>query len=192
MNNKNKLILIFTLTLTFHNFPLIRALFSTTHSLKNELINLIKKENKGIKVAIYILSENSIVKNFIEAAQKNVKIEIVIDKHTLDVRNYRKILNMLENKITIDYYKFGPNPVLTPVMHNKYCIFEEQKIVWNGSYNFTHTASHFNQENVIVFDDKELIDLFLNNFKTLQENSKPVAHNKRYQEWLKVRKKEKK
>jgi len=51
-------------------------------------------------------------------------------------------------------------------MHHKFMLVDD-KILVNGSYNWTRSAAKYNQENLIVTADPELIRLFLKEFDKL-------------------------
>lgn len=171
----------------YTNTSISKSLFSHVDDLKKELINLINNENEAIKVCIFIIAENNIIEAFAQASKRGVSIEMVIDKQNLAKEKFNKIDKMLESGIKINYYKFDYNPKISPVMHNKFCVFKSnlnnEPILWTGSYNFTFTASHFNKENALIITDPATIENFSINFDALKPNTKPVEQSRRYKKW---------
>jgi phosphatidylserine/phosphatidylglycerophosphate/cardiolipin synthase-like enzyme len=67
------------------------------------------------------------------------------------------------------------------LMHHKFALFaknENGPCTWTGSYNFTKAANNINQENVVIFSDKDIFDTFLEQFKRLKGRSYQYQHNK--------------
>lgn len=59
-------------------------------------------------------------------------------------------------------------------MHNKFCIIDD-KVVISGSYNWTVKAEKYNFENVIISEDKKLIQQFQTYFDNLKFESQQVS-----------------
>ena len=61
-------------------------------------------------------------------------------------------------------------------MHNKYCIIDN-KVVINGSYNWTYFAENKNNENVtIISEEQEVVTHFLSDFRRLVIGCEPVSN----------------
>ncbi|MFK7983327.1 MAG: phospholipase D-like domain-containing protein, partial [Saprospiraceae bacterium] len=54
-------------------------------------------------------------------------------------------------------------------MHNKFCIIDE-RILINGSYNWTYYAENKNEENILITDNTEVIHKYLNEFKRIKNS----------------------
>lgn len=114
-----------------------------------KLINLIDSSKKSIECAIYDISLDSITNKLIEKHNEGVEVTIVSD--------YERSKSRYSD---IGILKYSKIPVITntsdnPYMHNKFCVFDE-KIVWVGSMNFTLNGNYKNNNNVLVFEDKEI------------------------------------
>jgi phosphatidylserine/phosphatidylglycerophosphate/cardiolipin synthase-like enzyme len=55
------------------------------------------------------------------------------------------------------------------IMHNKFAIIDN-RVLLNGSYNWTFAANNKNEENLMVIDDPEIIEIFQNQFVNLWTN----------------------
>jgi len=51
-------------------------------------------------------------------------------------------------------------------MHHKFMIADERTVI-TGSYNWTNSAARFNQENIIITQEKEAIKSFVNEYDRL-------------------------
>jgi cardiolipin hydrolase len=53
-------------------------------------------------------------------------------------------------------------------MHHKFAIFDRTYLV-TGSYNWTRSAASYNEENIVVSDDRRLVSAFSGTFEKLWE-----------------------
>ena len=75
-----------------------------------------------------------------------------------------KIAQLANESIPVWIYQSSTDNRESSLMHNKFCIFENNvehhSIVWTGSFNFTMRAYERNQENVVVLDNPHIIEKF--------------------------------
>ena len=62
-------------------------------------------------------------------------------------------------------------------MHHKFAIIDN-RILLTGSYNWTFSANHRNDENLMVIDDPEIIEIFQNQFVNLWTNKYSLERTK--------------
>jgi len=70
-------------------------------------------------------------------------------------------------------------------MHNKFAIIDN-RILLTGSYNWTFSAHHRNDENLMVIDDPEIIEIFQNQFVKLWTNKYSLERTQKLYEIAKV------
>lgn len=174
--------------------PYLLAYFSPDDNIKHELIELIKKENKKILIASFRFTDKDITKELINAYSRGVFIEIVSDKGCLGFA-YSKML--LLHNIGIPIYVFPPftekymeynlsqveessrevqKVIATALMHHKFFLFEEQEILFTGSFNFTLAANNYNQENVLIVHNKFIFEKYLKQFSLLKNRSSRIKN----------------
>lgn len=162
------------------NNRICKAFFSPDDNLQSILINLIKCEKKRLLIAIYTITQKEIAQELINAFARGVKIECVVDKSYGSDR-FSKVSQLANKHIPIWVYQ--SDEIDNGLMHNKFCIFEEnvcgKSILWTGSYNFTNRANKSNQENVVIFDDTQLIEKFLNQFEVLKNRAVLISGSKK-------------
>jgi len=56
-------------------------------------------------------------------------------------------------------------------MHHKFAVFDTG-VVATGSYNLTNTAERANYENLVLFDDREVVARFIREFQRLWQDAK--------------------
>ena len=134
------------------------------NALKQEIDNA----KESIDFAIYgINTQPQIINALVNAKNRGVKIRWVCDfneKHgnyypdTLELQ--RKILNFNSDK----QYEFNNE---TAIMHNKFFIFDNQK-VWTGSANITSTdLSEYNSNYAILIDNLEVAKIYKQEFEQM-------------------------
>lgn len=171
----------------------LESYFTSHTDLRKKLIELITQEQKSIKIAIYYLSDPSIIKALVEAKKKNIELEIIIDKHCLTKSNIKNLQRIINADIPIYLYETLTLEKITPLMHNKYCIFEcnhdNCPWLWSGSFNFTYTAQRYNQENALLTNDNKTIEHFRFNFEFLKQKVKALKELPEFTIVTKVKKK---
>lgn len=169
------------------------ALFTSQHDIIKTLIELMNAEQTSMKIAAYMLTHKDIAACAIRSKkERGVSIEIVsgYDGYT---NSFSKLPLLEKNEIPI--YVFGtnkPDDFNQELMHNKYIIFEKnidnKSLIWTGSFNFTKNAQAKNKENVLILEDKHIIDQYKQDFETLKKHSK-LQPNNRFKEKFGLNKK---
>lgn len=155
-----------------------QVLFSPEDHVAEEMIALIAKEKKSIKAAVYCFMHRSIAKALIEAHQRGVQVEVIIDPYS--IRSKAAVRKMHDANVPI----FVWNPAVPTkqakngqvvrkhrrsLMHDKFCVFGNHR-VWTGSFNFTLEASNANRENIIILESNEIASRFLKEFEHLKNS----------------------
>ena len=171
----NKRFYIISLCLLFFSAEArFKVFFTPFHNVKEELLHLIKNETAMIQFALYYLTERTIVDALKDAQNRGVVIEAIIDQESFNGGNNGKAEELV--KAGMDILKFETAGMFRPLMHNKFFIFDNTQLlgekefsalVWTGSYNCTARANR-NCENVIVTDEKEVIDQYKTAFTQLR------------------------
>ncbi len=165
------------------------ALFSPRDNIRQYIIELIKNEQKEIKIAIYSFSDKYIMQELIKAKKRNVKIDIILDSSNLYDRP-EKIFALYNNGINLSVFntsalmkkKSKSKKSLLPLMHHKFIIFEKninnKSILLTGSFNLTYSANVLNCENIVILDDVLLLELYNSEFNNIKKNSSPLENYK--------------
>jgi phosphatidylserine/phosphatidylglycerophosphate/cardiolipin synthase-like enzyme len=163
--------------------PIKKALFSPDNKVKNVLLGLIEAEREALYIAAYSLTDQDIAHALIAAHQRGIVIEIVADGGQ-SIAYYSKISLLLHEGIEIysyyakSYTSKGDKEFYSSLMHNKFIIFEhsivDEPLLWTGSFNFTRSAAYKNQENVLVLQDRELVNEYRNHFSILKSRCKYI------------------
>jgi|GEM_PF-1294231 len=152
-----------------------RVLFSPDDDVAGALIDYINNEQKSIKVAIFSFTNGTISQALIEAHNRGIHIEIVVDT-AYGRDKFSKIERLKEAGVAVYCYNPRNNKtLLSDIMHNKFIVFELNKdnhsLVWTGSFNFTKSAAVNNQENVVIIDDWQVVNKYEQQFERLKKRS---------------------
>lgn len=157
--------------------PLLAAVevyFSPNDRPTARLIELIQGAKKRIHAAVYMLTDQKIADQLIAAKQRNVDVQIIVDKISME-SSYGKGKKLQEAGISM--FVYNPKPVgqakhdskfyISSIMHNKFALFDDTQL-WTGSFNWTRSANQLNHENVIITDDAFVRTRFDAEFKRLK------------------------
>ena len=151
-----------------------QAFFSPDDDVQGLLIDLIKNEQKSIKAAVFSFTDGDVAQALLDARKRNVTVEIVTDISAARDK-FNKIEMLQKNKVPVHVYNPKTITVLNNIMHNKFVLFGKnvggKSLLWTGSFNFTKSAHKQNQENVIVLDERHLIERYDKQFAVLKERA---------------------
>jgi len=148
--------------------------FAPNDDIRKALLFFISQEQKGIRIAIFNVTDREITKALIQAQKQGIRIELITDPSCLHHR-YNKIDQLAHNNITVRIYNQKDKGV-SSLMHHKFALFERninnKALVWTGSSNFTRSGCCSNQENVIVTDDRHIVSQYLRQFNRIKQETK--------------------
>ena len=128
------------------------------HDALNRIIKVIKQSKKSLKIAMFTWTNSSITEAVIEAFNRGVNVEIVIDRYS-GLGASKKTAQRLENAGIRVRLSTG-----SELLHHKF-LFVDNEILVNGSANWTYGA--FNQNHEVFFIIKPLNDQQKNFMKSL-------------------------
>ena len=128
------------------------AYFSPGSDCKHAIIHHLRSSRQMVDICVFTISDNDISNEIIRAHDKKVKLRILTDNDKLedrgsDVNRFVRAGIEVKTDSTDDH------------MHHKFAIFDGNILV-NGSFNWTRSASERNQENIVVTNNKYLLEKF--------------------------------
>lgn len=133
--------------------------FSPGNNCLNAILKYIRQAKEKIDICVFTISDDRIANEIIKAFQLGVKIRIITDNDkTFDRGSDVEIFNRLEIPVKIDK--------TSSHMHHKYAIFDNE-IMLTGSFNWTRSATNYNNENIIVTNSANLVEPFVKEFEKL-------------------------
>jgi phosphatidylserine/phosphatidylglycerophosphate/cardiolipin synthase-like enzyme len=135
------------------------AHFSPGNYCANQIIWLIRAARSSIDACVFTIADDRISDELVKAHQRGIRVRVITDddkSHDLgsDVRRFAR------EGIPV---KTDNSP---SHMHHKFAVFDG-KVLVNGSFNWTRSASQNNQENIVVMADPAIIASFSREFARL-------------------------
>lgn len=146
-------------------------------NLRKLVVETILKAETSIKVAVAYLTDLQILDILLLCCRSNKKVELIISD---DEMNFNQCAEKFQKLIDegCHLYMFATEGGYKTIMHHKFCTIDNNLLI-TGSYNWTRTASS-NRENLILSDDKGLVNSFLEEFNYLKHNSSFLKSTKPY------------
>jgi len=153
------LVLILSVTISISTLAKTEVYFSLYDNPQKAIIKNINQAEAFINLAMYIFTDREIALPLVKAQERGVKVRLYLDKEQVDYKySQSRFLVQKGIKTRISSNKY--------IMHNKFAIIDN-RILLTGSYNWTFSANHRNDENLMVIDDQEIISRYQNQFEKL-------------------------
>ena len=117
----------------------------------------IARAKDSIYVQAYGLTSGIIVNQLIQAKNRGVKVQVLLDKSNVSDK-WSKMMDLVNANVSVRIDK------VSGIAHNKVIIIDGQKVI-TGSFNFTNAADKRNAENVIIINNKSVAKEYLNNWQ---------------------------
>jgi len=153
------LVLILSITISISTLAKTEVYFSLSDNPQKEIIKNINQADAFINIAMYIFTDKEIALPLIKARERGVKVRLYLDKDQVDYK-YSQSRFLVQKGIKTR------NSSNKYIMHHKFAIIDN-RILLTGSYNWTFSANHRNDENLMVIDDPEIIARYQNQFEKL-------------------------
>lgn len=159
-----------------------KVLFSPEDDIEKVIGGLIVAEKKSIQLATYVFTNKDIASALVAAHKSGIVVEVIVDGEMVGAP-HSKIASLQEGGVPVyAYYPHKKAQSYQAKMHNKFIIFHEtilgKKIAVNGSCNCTSAAFKKNRENMLFFDERDLIADYARCFKKLKAECVLLGHSK--------------
>ena len=145
-----------------------KVLYCPQQKCDQEIINQLQNANQYAYVAMYTLTKIDLVNALIAAKMRGIDVEAVIDFNQSLIAQEKPQISKLK-KYGIPIHSILRNQGL---MHIKMLITE--KAYLSGSYNWTNSATNYNDEVLEVGAVKIIHDQYLNIFQKLLQKYPPL------------------
>jgi len=172
------LVIVLSITISTSTLAKTEVYFSLYDNPQKEIIKNINQAEVFINIAMYIFTDREIAFPLIKAQERGVKVRLYLDKEQVDYKySQSRFLVQKGIKTRISSNKY--------IMHNKFAIIDN-RLLLTGSYNWTFSANHRNDENLMVIDDPEIIEIFQNQFVNLWTNKYSLERTRQLYEIAEV------
>ena len=135
------------------------AWFSPGDDCRDQIISHLNNARSSIDICVFTISDNQIADTIQAAHQRGVKVRIISDDDKREDTG-SDIAQLQRQGIPV---RLDSTP---DHMHHKFCIMDNTVLI-NGSFNWTRSASTRNQENIVITDDRTLVETFGARFEWL-------------------------
>ena len=148
---------------------------ATFDNIRDKIIAHIDQERESITIAAFALSDREIVRHLALAADKRVRISIVLDSQSRKERILERIAD--HPLVALNIFN-APATQMRPLMHHKFIIFgnnsDRGRMVLTGSCNLTTSGLTRNHEFLLADHEGPVIDAYQREFRQLWEQSRPI------------------
>jgi phosphatidylserine/phosphatidylglycerophosphate/cardiolipin synthase-like enzyme len=135
---------------------LVQACFSPQGKCSGHILREIEQAKKELLVAVYAFTSDDLATALVQAKKRGLMVQVVVDRE-FDLANEKssKAKFFDTQKIPlrrISGIKSNAGEKESGLMHQKFAVFD-RRIVFSGSYNWTHSADRSNDENLLLFRD---------------------------------------
>jgi phosphatidylserine/phosphatidylglycerophosphate/cardiolipin synthase-like enzyme len=143
----------------------IEIAFSPDGGCTDLVIKAIASAKQSIRTAAYSFTSKPIAKALIDAHQRGVDVELVIDHEQIEKHNHSVAPYLAEQGLPIRV------DIVHQLQHDKYMVIDG-KTVETGSFNYTASAEQRNSENVMVlWGDPQLAAAYTEDWKGLWDKA---------------------
>jgi hypothetical protein len=132
-------------------------------SIRKQIIHQIESADKEINIAVAWFTNLELFTSICNRLNQGVKVNLIIINDYINNGEYGLNFQNFIDKGGNLFYGMQERPV-----HHKFCIIDN-KVLINGSYNWTYYAESRNEENVIITKDTKVVNQYLSEFRDLQD-----------------------
>ena len=133
----------------------VQACFSPQGKCSAHIAREIEQAKKELLVAVYAFTSEELASALVQAKKRGVAVQVILDREFDAGNNNSKGKFLDAQKIPVRRItgtKSGAPDKEAGLMHQKFAIID-RKLVFTGSYNWTHSAENLNDENLLLFRD---------------------------------------
>ncbi|QWF17516.1 phospholipase D-like domain-containing protein [Lysobacter capsici] len=148
------------------------AYFAPGDACLRKLRELCRGAKRSVDICVYTISDDRLTEEILACHKRGITVRVISDNDKkFDEGSDVLRLRELGVPLRIDDSPFH--------MHHKFALFDG-RVLANGSFNWTRSATTSNEENLVVTDDANLVRCFAGQFEELWEKFVPGADAARY------------
>ena len=141
-------------------------------NIQSEIIEVLQSAQYQIRIAVAWFTDSQLFDILLSKAKKGVKIELLLANNFINHEshiNYQQ-LNQWGGSVTF----IGNDSEKAPLMHNKFCIIDDEILVF-GSYNWTRKAQSNHESITIIEGNRDLIIDFNQEFEKIRGRTQETS-----------------
>jgi mitochondrial cardiolipin hydrolase len=135
------------------------AHFSPGEDCRRQLLDLLVSARASIDISVFTISDDRLTDAILAAHNRGAKVRLITDNDKARDQG-SDIFHLIDQGVPVRMDASENH------MHHKFAIIDK-KILVNGSFNWTRSATDYNQENILVTDEPKLVSAYLNEFEEL-------------------------
>ena len=133
--------------------------FSPGNDCRSRIQELLREAQSSVEICVFTITDDRVTDSIVDAHARGVQVRVISDNDKAhdpgsDLHRMKRAGVPVAFDRTPDH------------MHHKFAVFDSRTLV-SGSYNWTRSASHRNEENIIVSNDDRLVHRFSQRFESL-------------------------
>ncbi len=138
---------------------------SSQEDLSEKFIEKIQEEKERIFLASIRLSNFAVIDALIEAHQRNVQVEVLVDASSVSKKSCLQKLS--KEGIPVWVWQGEAKKKGRRRMHHSFCVFGSS-LLWTGSYGFRGKASGAHFEGALLLRNEKIAKEFLEEFEKMK------------------------
>lgn len=148
------------------------AYFAPGDACLRKLRELCRGARRSVEICVYTISDDRLSEEILACHKRGIAVRVISDNDKkFDEGSDVLRLRELGVPVRIDDTPFH--------MHHKFAVFDG-RVLANGSFNWTRSATTSNEENLVVTDDANLLRCFAGQFEALWAKFAPDGRAARY------------
>ena len=144
---------------TKSDLPESQAYFTPGDDCPRHLIRMLGETRQKLDICVFTITDNRVSDAIVDAYDRKVQVRIISDDDKAqdvgsDVERFKRLGIPVRSDAAQSH------------MHHKFAVMDNKKLL-TGSYNWTRSASEYNEENILVPHDPRLVERFARVFEQL-------------------------
>lgn len=135
------------------------AYFSPGDECRRKIIDLCHQAKKSIDICVFTISDDTLTEAILKAHRRGVSVRIITDNDKSEDLG-SDVDELISKGLPLRMDRTRNH------MHHKFAVFD-QLILLNGSFNWTRSASRYNQENIAINGNVKLVKAYSEKFDEL-------------------------
>lgn len=136
-----------------------KVYFSPGQECYQAIVSEIGTAKRTVDICVFTISDNRISDTILGAQRRGVKVRILTDNDKLNDKG-SDIAMLSEKGLDVKVDRTSAH------MHHKFAVIDEETVV-TGSYNWTRSAAEYNEENLLVTQELNVVRAYLNEFDAM-------------------------
>jgi phosphatidylserine/phosphatidylglycerophosphate/cardiolipin synthase-like enzyme len=150
----------------------VHTCFSPQGKCSNHILREIDTAKQELLVAVYAFTSDDLAASLARARRRGVAVQVIVDREFDRLNDNSKSKFLETQKIPVRRIAglmSNPGEKDSGSMHQKFAVID-RRVVFTGSYNWTHSAESRNDENLLMFREAgPLADEYRKEFLRLWE-----------------------